>query len=74
MSDIRAWKDEDFRDELSLAHPSGEIDLSSISGANAPKLPLGSFHIVCGISWALSCTCETTISYGTCGVFSVGCC
>jgi hypothetical protein len=37
--ELRAWKDEDYRDEIvfDLAqHPAGQVDLSAIGGSAAP--------------------------------------
>ena len=41
---IRAWKDEDYREELGIdlgGHPSGTIDLSAAGGTWAKTTPTG---------------------------------
>ncbi len=41
MNEIRAWKDEDYREVFpGLIHPSGQIDLKSISAAGGDSFNL----------------------------------
>ncbi|MER7502155.1 hypothetical protein [Nonomuraea pusilla] len=47
MNEIRAWKDEDYREIVpELIHPSGQVDLRSISAADG-----NSFNLTRILSW-----------------------
>ncbi|SEK75200.1 mersacidin/lichenicidin family type 2 lantibiotic [Nonomuraea pusilla] len=50
---IRAWKDEDHRESLAgVAHPAGDIDLSSASGGEGQTT---SFPCLVALSLLLRC-------------------
>ena len=65
IDEVRAWKDEDYREELGLdgsEHPAGLIDLSPIS-PDANQYPTASFDALClsiinncFTSWPYICT------------------
>lgn len=84
---IRAWRDEDYRSELTETertmlpdHPAGIIDLSDDSlgrvGGYTINWVCGAAGLIIAASAAISCypVCKESVGQGTCANFSSGCC